>query len=101
MDRKKKAIVGAAIGAAGVAAAAAGIVVARRAAPPMTYHVRPGTDGWTVAAAGATVAESTHATKQEAVKAGRSLAGRTAPSHLIIHRTDGTIQTRHAYGVDD
>lgn len=100
MDRTTKAIVGLAVGVAGVAAAA-GVVAARRGSAPVTYHVRPGADGWTVAAAGATEAESTHATKQEAVRAARELAGRAAPSHLIIHRTDGTIQTRHAYGVDD
>jgi hypothetical protein len=93
VDAKKKAI-----GAAGVAAAAvAGIAVKRKLGGATVYTVRPTDDGWAVAADGSKRASSTHKTKREAVDAGRSLAKSKAPSQLIIHRVDGSVQDSHTY----
>lgn len=101
MERKTKAM----IGAAGVATAAAvaGVLVARRSggAPPTSYLVRAGEAGWTVGTNGAESPSATYGTKREAVAAGRKLAAEHAPSHLIIERIDGTIQARHAYDLGD
>lgn len=98
---RNTAIAGAAM--AGVAAAAtAGIMVSRRGggATSATYHVRPAKDGWTVGTEGAGAPASTHSTKRAAVTEARRLAGKHAPSQLVIHRTDGTVQARHSYEVD-
>lgn len=94
---------------AGVAAAT-GIAVAakkRRDAgrktdgPPSTvYHVKPDGEEWMVEAEGAARASSRHPTKKAAVDEGRSLAGKKTPSRLVIHRSDGTVQRQHAYGLD-
>jgi hypothetical protein len=100
MEKKTKAILGAAAGVAG-AAAVAGIIAARRSSGGVTtYRVGPGEEGWAVGTDGAQPS-ATFPTKREAVTAGRKLATENAPSHLIIQRADGTIQTRHAYGIDE
>lgn len=96
MDAKK--IIGATAGVA--AAAAAGLAVKKRMGAPTVYHVQPTDEGWAVQAEGAKRASSTHKTKKEAVTEGRSLATNQAPSHLVIHRVDGSIQDRHAYGIE-
>lgn len=100
---RNKAIAGAAVaGVAAAAATAAGIMASRRGGggTPVTYHVRPAKDGWTVSPEGASAAASTHSTKRAAVTEARRLAGEHAPSQLVIHRTDGTVQARHSYEVD-
>jgi hypothetical protein len=98
---KNKAMAAGAAAVGLAAAAAAGIAVARRAGAEVTYHVRPREDGWAVVTEGSETPLATHATKREAVTAARQLAGRNAPSQLVIHRTDATIQARHRYRVDD
>lgn len=62
------------------------------------YHVTTHDEGWQVKAEGAERATSVHATKNEAVAASRELATAQEPSAVIIHRVDGTIQTRNTYG---
>jgi hypothetical protein len=103
MEKRTKAMIGAAAGVA-AAAAVAGIVAVRRSGTaPTVYRVSPGKDGWTVGTAGSDGAGSSggmFATKREAVGVARKLAAENAPSQLVIQRTDGTIQTRHAYGID-
>ena len=99
---RNKAIAGAAVAGVAAAATAAGIMVSRRGGggTPTTYHVRPAQDGLTVSPEGASAPASTHSTKRAAVTEARRLAGEHAPSQLVIHRTDGTVQARHSYEVD-
>lgn len=94
---------------AGVAAATGIAVAAKRrrdagqkkAEPAATvYHVKPDGDEWAVEAEGASRASSRHDTKKAAVEEGRSLAAKKTPSRLVIHRSDGTVQRQHAYGLD-
>jgi len=61
------------------------------------YHVVPFGEGWAVELEGSTRPVSRHGTKREAVDAARAAAHAHAPSGLVIHRADGTIQRRHAY----
>jgi hypothetical protein len=98
---KNKALAAGAAAAGLAAVAAAGIAVSRRAGSEAVYHVRPGDDGWVVVTEGSETPVATHAAKREAVTAARRLAGQHAPSQLVIHRTDATIQARHRYRVDD
>lgn len=101
MEKKTKAMIGAAAGVA-TAVAVAGIVASRRSTvTAMTYRVEAGEEGWSVKKDGAQPPEGTYGTKREAVAAGRKLATENAPSHLVIQRADGTIQARHAYGLDE
>lgn len=99
MDRKK--IAGAAAGAAAAATAAGIAAAAFKGRKPTTYHVRPQGDEWVVQAEGSKQASSTHGTKRQAVKSGRELAGNQAPSRLVIHRVDSTIQKEHSYQPED
>jgi hypothetical protein len=96
---KNKAMAAGAAAAGLAAVAAAGIVVSRRAGAEVVYHVRPGKGGWAVVTEGSDTPMDTHATKREAVTAARQLAGQNAPSQLVIHRTDATVQARHRYRV--
>lgn len=87
---------------AGVTAAAAttGLAVLaakRRSAPEAIYHVAAEDEGWIVKGEGARQAVSRHPTKKEAVDAARDVAHAGAPSRLVIHRQDGTIQRTHEY----
>lgn len=63
------------------------------------YHVTTHEDGWKVEAEGAKRATSTHATKDEAVDAARTLAQKNEPSQVVVHRMDGTIQNNYSYDV--
>jgi hypothetical protein len=67
------------------------------ASGPRVYHVVPAADGWAVEVEGAVRPDSRHGTKREAVDAARDAARGAAPSRLVIHGTDGTVQRRHAY----
>jgi hypothetical protein len=98
---KNKAMAAGAAAAGLAAVAAAGIAVSRRAGSEVVYHVRPGNDAWVVITEGSDTPQATHTTKREAVTAARRLAGQRAPSQLVIHRADATIQARHRYRVDN
>lgn len=43
---------------------------------------------------------SSHYTKSSAIEAGRGLAKANEPSQLVVHRSDGTIETEWTYGDD-
>jgi hypothetical protein len=62
------------------------------------YHVVPASGAWQVKHQGAIL--SNHATKDAAVEAGRKVAKANQPSQLVIHKTDGTIETEYTYGED-
>ena len=63
------------------------------------YHVKPrGSDGgWEVQSEAADLPARRYDTKRDAVDQARKLAHRAAPSRLVIHRVDGTIQRKHDY----
>jgi poly(hydroxyalkanoate) granule-associated protein len=63
------------------------------------YHVATHDDGWKIEVEGAKRATSTHATKDEAVDAARTLAQNNEPSQVVVHRMDGTIQNNYSYDV--
>ncbi len=66
-----------------------------------TYHVTPRPDGqWQAKAEGASRASVVAKTKAEAVTRARELAKSHPLAQVIIHRSDGTIQTEHTYGKD-
>ncbi len=65
------------------------------------YHVAPHDDGWAVTREGAEQASSVHGTKKEALAAGRDLARSQAPSELIVHKMDRSVQETFAYGEED
>lgn len=74
--------------------AAASAAVERR-----VYHVVTHDDGWKVEVEGSKKPLSTHATKDEAVDAARTLAQKDEPSRVVVHRMDGTIQNNYSYDV--
>lgn len=62
------------------------------------YHVAPqDDDGWKVELEGASRASSLHDTKDEALTAARELARGKVPAAVVVHRKDGTVQTRYSY----
>lgn len=93
-----KTMIGAAVA---VATAAAAAVVAFRTASGdkrAVYHLMPHEKGWQVRKEGKDRAEKTFEKKQPALDYARDVADSSHPSQLVIHRTDGTIQTVHTYG---
>lgn len=76
---------------------AASKVIPKRTGP-VTLHLVPKEDEWTVRLEGSEEDLSLHSTKQSAVKAARGIARAQAPSHLVVHRADGTVQDTFSYG---
>jgi poly(hydroxyalkanoate) granule-associated protein len=64
-------------------------------------HVVPGEDGWTVTVEGEDDPVSVHDTKKEAVAAGRDVAKDHAPSRLIVHKQDRSVQETFSYTEED
>ncbi len=62
------------------------------------YHIVPRAEGWAVKQEGIKEPLGVHATKAEALKAGRSLAKAHAPSRLVKHKKDGKVQDSLTYG---
>ena len=71
------------------------------AADTVTLHVVPHADGWAVRQEGADAPVSTHETKKEAVSAGREAAKAHAPSELIVHKQDRSVQETFSYDETD
>lgn len=63
----------------------------------VTLHVLAEDEGWVLKTEGADEGES-FSTKRKAIAAGREQASTSAPSNLVIHRKDGTVELSHAYG---
>lgn len=97
MDNRKKAAIGVAAGAAAAATAVGIAAVKKHNLKPTVFHVRPGEEGWTLGADGASSPSTRHETKRQAVNAARELAAGSAPSRLVIHRRDGSVQKEHSY----
>jgi poly(hydroxyalkanoate) granule-associated protein len=64
-------------------------------------HVVPGDDGWTVTIEGEDDPAGTHNTKKEAVSAGREIAKEHAPSQLVVHKQDRSVQETFSYDEED
>ena len=64
-----------------------------------TFEVAPTSAGWIVTRAGFG-RDSTHPTKDAAIKRAVRLARDREPSELVIHRRDGSIQETRSYGSD-
>jgi hypothetical protein len=62
------------------------------------YRVQHISTNWHVRHNGSSL--STHALKNEAVSAGQSVAKANAPSQLVVHKLDGTIEYEYTYGDD-
>jgi len=92
-------VAGAAVaGAAGVAAAVR--YLRRGPGGAATLHVKRRGDGpWEISVEGRRQAAGTYDTKKEAVRAARRAAAEAAPSDLVIHRTDGSVERSHHYEV--
>lgn len=83
------------VGAAGVTAAYRFL---RRPNGVPTLHVVPDDEGgWMIQDDGSSYAVNSFGTKREAVRAARSAAADAAPSHLVIHRADGSVSREHRY----
>lgn len=65
------------------------------------YHVTPHDDGWAVMKEGAERATSVYGTKKEAVEGGRELARTHAPSELVVHKQDRSVQETFSYEEDE
>lgn len=63
-----------------------------------SFHLLPDGDSWVVRAEGDNDDISVHKTKRTALNSARGIAQANEPSHLVVHRADGTIQTSYAYG---
>ncbi len=95
MDRKK--VIGTAAGAAAAVTAVGVAAVKLKNRKPTVFHVQQKEDAWTVESESGKPAPTTHDTKREAVKTARERATSAAPSQLVIHRRDGSVQKQHAY----
>lgn len=62
------------------------------------WRVSPLDEGWQVRRDGASRATAVVETKREAVETAREIAQSHAPSRVMIHRVDGTIQRHVDYG---
>lgn len=95
LARQRAAVVAAEKATVATTAAAATDGPARK-----VYHVAPHDEGWKVEAVGASRATTVTGTKAEALEAARELGRNQAPSQIVIHRLDGTIQDSFTYDAD-
>lgn len=64
------------------------------------YHVTPDEGDWKVKESGAERAVKILEDKSDAVQLAKDLAKSAGLGQVIIHKSDGTIQTEHTYGQD-
>ncbi len=64
-------------------------------------HVVPNGEGWIVTLEGEDTPVSTHDTKKEAVSAARETAKEHAPSQLVVHKQDRSVQESFSYDAGD
>jgi hypothetical protein len=65
------------------------------------FHVAPSDDGWTITMEGEDAPVGSHDTKKEAVSAARTAAKEQAPSQLVVHKQDRSVQESFSYDADD
>lgn len=91
----------AALGAAAAAVAGLAKIISKRRAQGQLTRLRlepNGDDAWRLLLDGEDAASADFDTKSDATEAARKLARESAPSELVILRSDGTEQDRHVYG---
>lgn len=71
------------------------------AVEPRVLHVVPNDEGWIITAEGEDAPVSTHDTKKEAVSTAREAAKEQAPSQLVVHKQDRSVQESFTYDADD
>jgi hypothetical protein len=86
--------------AACVAAVAAVVHYVRGRGRAATLHVRRDGPQWALRTDGTNGSAQTFDTKREAVTAARQEAAAAAPSELVIHRVDGSVEQSHSYELD-
>lgn len=65
------------------------------------YRVLPTGDGnWKVKKNGAIKASKVYSNKDNAIDRGKELAKKARLGQIVIHKSDGTIQTEYTYGKD-
>ena len=64
------------------------------------YHVTPDGGDWKVKERGAERAVKILEDKSDAIRLAKDLAQSAGLGQVIIHKSDGTIQTEHTYGKD-
>ncbi|MFB6231704.1 MAG: phasin family protein [Salinibacter sp.] len=64
-------------------------------------HVVPNDEGWVVTIEGDEEYASSHDTKKEAVSAARDTAREHAPSQLVVHKQDRSVQESFSYDAGD
>ncbi len=69
----------------------------QQAVEARVFHVVPGEDGWIVTVEGEDAPVSTHDTKKEAVSTARKTAKAQAPSELVLHKQDRSVQESFSY----
>lgn len=76
----------------------AGPAPAVETAGKVVFRVASHEDGWKVEREGDTTPVSVHGTKEQAITAAREIARKAGPSEVIVHKLDGTVQSRFGYG---
>ncbi len=61
------------------------------------FHVAPNDDGWIITVEGEDEPVSEYGTKKEAVSAARETAKAQAPSELVVHKQDRSVQESFSY----
>lgn len=100
-NRSSKAKIAGVAGAAmaGAAGVAAAVRRMRRDSPrdAAKMHVVRDEEGWAITSDGRNEPVERFGTKKEAVRAARTAAAEAAPSDLVIHRADGSVEESHSY----
>ena len=65
------------------------------------FHVAPNDDGWHITVEGTDAPVGTYDTKKEAVSVARTTAKEQAPSELVVHKQDRSVQESFSYDGDD
>ncbi len=65
--------------------------------PVEQYHVIRRDSGWAVKRRSSSRATSVHKTQEEAIEAARQLIVHNKPAELVVHGSDGTIQSREDF----
>jgi poly(hydroxyalkanoate) granule-associated protein len=71
------------------------------AVEPRVFHVAPNDDGWKITVEGEDEPVASHDTKKEAVSAARETAKEHAPSQLVVHKQDRSVQESFSYDAGD
>ncbi len=70
------------------------------AVEPRVFHVAPSDDGWSITVEGEEAPVGTHDTKKAAVSTARTTAKEQAPSQLVVHKQDRSVQESFSYEAD-